>query len=103
MGRIGSFEICSLAFALLWRCLCAYHAQDIDWSEVDQILEDAISDNAFPGCVAIVANKQGYLYATAKGYFTYGVPPPQNDFNPPVTLDVCKLPIKLNSSMLDII
>jgi len=60
----------------------------IDWSPVDTVLEVAIANGTFPGCVAVVGNKEGFLYATAKGSFTYGVPPPMNNGeNPPMTIN----------------
>ncbi len=37
--------------------------------------------------MAIVANPEGILYFKAHGFFTYGVPPPFNPTNPPVTPD----------------
>lgn len=30
----------------------------IDWSPVDQVLEAAIANGSFPGCVALVGNQQ---------------------------------------------
>jgi hypothetical protein len=29
----------------------------LDWSEVDQILQAGVQDGAYPGCVALVGNK----------------------------------------------
>jgi hypothetical protein len=60
----------------------------IDWSPVDQILENAIANKAFPGCVAVVGTESGIIYKKAMGSFTYGVPPPNNPNNPLMTLDV---------------
>jgi CubicO group peptidase (beta-lactamase class C family) len=57
------------------------------WEEVDQILEDAIKQKAFPGCVAIALNKSGIIYSGIKGFFTYGIPPPMTPhINPKMDL-----------------
>jgi CubicO group peptidase (beta-lactamase class C family) len=47
-----------------------------DWSEVDSVLSKAIPNGTFPGCVAIVGDARGYLYAKAFGDYTYGAVPP---------------------------
>lgn len=59
--------------------------QDIDWTSVDLILENAIKNRTFPGCVALVANEKGILYLKAHGNYTYGDPTPFNyGLNPPM-------------------
>ncbi|KAN0003386.1 hypothetical protein ACTFIZ_009535 [Dictyostelium cf. discoideum] len=63
------------------------YPSDETWSEVDTLLEEAIENGTFPGCVALVGNQKGVLYASAKGSFTYGVGTPINDFKvPPMEL-----------------
>jgi len=60
----------------------------VDWSAVDRVLQQGIKDEAYPGCVAAVADKTGILYMKSFGSFTYGVPPPfNNGQNPPMTID----------------
>jgi hypothetical protein len=61
---------------------------DANWSTIDNILQDAIVEQAFPGCVALVGSRKGILYVNAFGSFTYGIPPPNNQHNPPMTVDV---------------
>jgi CubicO group peptidase (beta-lactamase class C family) len=58
----------------------------LDWTPVDQILANGVSSGAFPGCVALVADRTGVLYERAWGSFTYGLPPPYNTDNPVVQL-----------------
>jgi len=57
------------------------------WGPVDDALNNAMAEKAFPGCVAIVGTKGKMLYAKSFGSFTYGVPPPNNNDNPPMQLD----------------
>ena len=57
-------------------------ASNETWAEVDQVLLEAISDEAFPGCVAIVGAQNGTLYAKTFGNYTYGVPPPFSPNSP---------------------
>jgi CubicO group peptidase (beta-lactamase class C family) len=45
--------------------------QCYDWTAVDQLLDDSINKHAFPGCVALVADKTGILYLKAKGNNIY--------------------------------
>jgi CubicO group peptidase (beta-lactamase class C family) len=81
----------ALALALLGAC----HGKTIipiptgiNWSPLDQLLSQAVSDGVFPGCVALVGSPKGVLYAKPFGSFTYGIPPPYNPGrNPNVTLD----------------
>jgi CubicO group peptidase (beta-lactamase class C family) len=58
----------------------------LDWTPVDQILAEGVSSGAFPGCVALVADRTGVLYERAWGSFTYGLLPPYNADNPAVQL-----------------
>uniref|UniRef100_A0A6B2L5G7 Beta-lactamase-related domain-containing protein n=1 Tax=Arcella intermedia TaxID=1963864 RepID=A0A6B2L5G7_9EUKA len=47
-------------------------------------MNNAIANKIFPGCVALVSNKDGILLNEGFGYFTYGLPPPYNNgINPP--------------------
>jgi len=69
-------------------CITFVNAKAYNWSSVDIVLKNAVSSGAFPGCVAIVGNEQGYLYAKGVGNFTYGIPPPLNfGINPPMQLN----------------
>jgi len=43
-------------------------ASDYDWSTVDEILEEAIAKQAFPGCVAVVGTEEGYIYAKVERF-----------------------------------
>jgi len=54
---------------------------------VSNILQAAIKNGAFPGCVAVVGNRGGILYQKAFGHFTYGVPPPESPNNPETKID----------------
>jgi len=58
-----------------------------DWSVVDQILQAGVQDGAYPGCVALVGNKNGIIYERAVGHYTYGATPPFNSRNPPMAID----------------
>lgn len=53
----------------------AAYASEYDWSQIDQILQDQISQETFPGCVAAIGNKDGLLYYKAHGTYTYGNKP----------------------------
>jgi CubicO group peptidase (beta-lactamase class C family) len=55
---------------------------------LDAIVEAAIAGHAFPGAVALVANRSGVVYSLAAGNFTYGDAPPPNNagLNPAVSL-----------------
>jgi len=44
-----------------------------DWSLSEQILKSSITSTAFPGCVALIANKAGIIYKNAFGNYTYGI------------------------------
>jgi CubicO group peptidase (beta-lactamase class C family) len=57
----------------------------IDWASVDNILDDAISRKVMPGCVALVATRDGVVYRKAHGALTYGLKPPQSPSNAPTT------------------
>jgi CubicO group peptidase (beta-lactamase class C family) len=78
----------AVCVAALLACALSVSVSAQDWSAVDQALQSAIEDDqAFPGCVAIVADKSGILYAKPHGSFTYGLPPPYNgNTNPPMAL-----------------
>ena len=41
------------------------------------------------GCVAAVGDKDGFLYLSTPGNFTYGEPAPVTHFSPPMTNTVC--------------
>ncbi|EGG21761.1 Hypothetical protein yfeW precursor [Cavenderia fasciculata] len=58
------------------------------WNPVTAFLQSAVNNGTFPGCVALVGNKDGVLYSQAVGSFTYGIPTPLNKpVNPPMQLD----------------
>jgi len=61
-------------------CLLLFICISVDfrnWSSVDKILQDAIIDKAFPGAVAIVADRNGILYSKTFGHFTYDTSSPK--------------------------
>ncbi|KAJ6247439.1 d-alanyl-d-alanine carboxypeptidase-related [Anaeramoeba flamelloides] len=60
-------------------------SHEYDWAPVDKILQNAIANQAFPGCAALIASKEGIIYEKAFGNFTYGIPPPQNPKTNPKT------------------
>jgi CubicO group peptidase (beta-lactamase class C family) len=51
--------------------LCLHTIYCTDWSPAEKILKDAIIQRAFPGCSAVVANKDGPLYTALLGRQTY--------------------------------
>lgn len=57
------------------------------WSELDDIIDDAISQGAFPGAIQLIATKDKILFQSARGTFTYGEPAPATGTNPAVTSD----------------
>lgn len=59
----------------------------IDWSGVEDVLNAAVEDGAFPGCVAGVGTKSGFVFLKPVGDFTYGNVPPQNTGVPPMEED----------------
>lgn len=70
---------CSAALAL---------AQTPNWALVDQVIQQGMV-NVTPGVVAIVGTKSGIVYAKPFGRLTYGIPPPFDANDPPMTLTVC--------------
>lgn len=64
--------------------------KDVNWQPVTDILQSAINDGAFPGCVVLVGNREGILFVDSFGSYTYGNPPPYNKENPPMTVDVLR-------------
>ena len=85
------------AVVALLAASCA--AQNYDWSLVDTTIQTGMV-NVTPGAVAIVGGKSGILYARAFGSFTYGIPPPFDKVNPPMTLNV-RFPVLPISFRLD--
>merc|ERR1719331_186211 len=61
----------------------------LDWSAVEEVLNNAISSKVFPGCVAAVRVPAGQIYLRAFGKLTYGdyFPPASPQHNPDVTVD----------------
>lgn len=56
---------------LLSVCLVIIRTQKMDWTSVDAVVESAILEKAFPGCVIGVANKTNVLGIKAYGRLTY--------------------------------
>eukprot|EP01132_Coremiostelium_polycephalum_P007816 gene7816-9619_t len=57
------------------------------WQPVDDLLNEAVQNGTFPGSVALVGDKNGVLYVSAIGSYTYGIPTPINYPNvPPMTV-----------------
>lgn len=79
----------SLPVALLVACLGALGAlaQAPNWALVDQTILAGMV-NVTPGVVAIVGTKSGIVYAKPFGRLTYGIPPPFDASDPPMTLTV---------------
>lgn len=72
-----------IVVVLLWVCGCS-----AQWQPVQQVVEEAIKNHAFPGAVALVADRRGIIFQQPFGHFTYGEVPPFNHDNPPMTLNV---------------
>lgn len=51
----------SLVLSLLLFIVCATAQRD--WSAVEKVLTDGIADQAFPGCVALVADRSGVVWS----------------------------------------
>lgn len=76
----------TLAIAI---ALLAKTAFTNEWDSLDAILDSAISEEVWPGCSAAVFIKDKILYKSARGHYTYGVPPPENpNENPSITTSV---------------
>lgn len=77
------------AFMLLASIIFAAAAAEGEWDALNTILESAIDEEVWPGCTAAVFTKDEVLFKSARGYFTYGIPPPETpDENPAVAYDV---------------
>ncbi|KNC49372.1 beta-lactamase [Thecamonas trahens ATCC 50062] len=61
--------------------------QAIDWAPVQAVLEAAVEDGAFPGCVAGVGTRDGFVFLSPVGAFTYGDLPPLNSAVPDMVAD----------------
>lgn len=59
-----------------------------DWEAVDKVLLAALRNKTFPGCVAAVGSRDGFIYSASFGNFTYGDPAPISRSNPPMTNEV---------------
>jgi hypothetical protein len=42
-----------------------------EFAGVDKVLEDAVQSQVFPGCVAAVFNRSGFMYFKPHGKLTY--------------------------------
>ena len=64
-----------------------------DFTEVDAVLRDAVASHAFPGAVALIADKAGVVHSTAVGAYTYAVDAPKMDAGPftPTLFDLASL------------
>ena len=72
--------VCISAVALRLIVACALVAVVLgsgSWDDVGGVLTNAIKNNTFPGCVAIVVSAKGTLYAKAFGSLTYDQTSPQ--------------------------
>lgn len=65
-----------LSYAFLSSALPLSAAQG-SWDDVSALLNNAIQNHTFPGCVAIVASAKGTLFAKAFGTLTYDQASPQ--------------------------
>jgi hypothetical protein len=65
-----------LSYALVSSALPLSAAQG-SWDDVSTLLNNAIQNHTFPGCVAIVASAKGTLFAKAFGTLTYDQTSPQ--------------------------
>lgn len=78
-----------VAAAVSALALFAKTAYSDEWDPLDVILDSAISEEVWPGCSAAVFVKDKILYKSARGHYTYGVPPPENpNENPSITTSV---------------
>jgi len=59
-------------------CILTVNVLSYDWTQANQILANGIANTAFPGCVALIADKTGVIFKSAFGNFTYGAYPPNN-------------------------
>ncbi|EGC37335.1 hypothetical protein DICPUDRAFT_87026 [Dictyostelium purpureum] len=58
-----------------------------EWDLLDTFLQEGVENGTFPGAVALIGNKNGILYSSAKGSYTYGIPTPNNpNYNPAMQL-----------------
>jgi hypothetical protein len=79
--------VSAVALRLIVACvLVAVVLGSGSWDDVGAVLTNAIKNNTFPGCVAIVASAKGTLYAKAFGSLTYDQSSPQ------VATAACSLP-----------
>jgi hypothetical protein len=74
------------SFALLLPFLASYALVAValplaatggSWDDVSSLLNNAIQNRTFPGCVAIVASATGTIFAKAFGTLTYDQASPQ--------------------------
>lgn len=76
--------------AILLLCITVHAYRTPNWSYVDEVIQSGMV-NVTPGVVAIVGTKNGIIYSNSFGRLTYGVPPPFDPIDPPMTLLVCDL------------
>eukprot|EP01104_Vermistella_antarctica_P020718 TRINITY_DN8989_c0_g1_i1.p1 TRINITY_DN8989_c0_g1~~TRINITY_DN8989_c0_g1_i1.p1 ORF type:complete len:489 (+),score=103.89 TRINITY_DN8989_c0_g1_i1:140-1606(+) len=64
-------------------------ASSYNWTTVDQVLQEGITEFAYPGCTAMVGTQEGIIYSNVFGNFTYSnsTPPLNNGTNPGMRLD----------------
>ena len=76
-----------MTIAIIYAIAVAVRGQ---WDELTTLMTDAVSNEIFPGAVALVFTEHDILYQQAVGAYTYGVPPPATpDRVPEMTMDVC--------------
>ena len=63
--------------------LGAAHCQ---WEGPQRVLDSAVADEAFPGCVGVVCSRGGPIFQTALGHYGYGREPLPHSANEAVRL-----------------
>ena len=88
-----------LAILLIQATLCAY-----DWTNAEHIIESAINDRIFTGCVLGIATHNATIFK--KAYGTLG--PKYGFYSPPVTIDMkfdlgyLTEPIGINAALMEL-
>jgi len=72
----GVLPFLACAFALV-AVASSLASSSGSWDDVSALLNAAIQNHTFPGCVAIVASAKGTLFAQAFGSLTYDSASPQ--------------------------
>ena len=88
------------AFLLLASVIFAATVTADEWEPLNTILEKAIKEEVWPGCTAAVFTKDKVLFKSARGHFTYGIPPPENPDENPAVVDTVKQTNQIKSKPL---